>query len=90
MIDRVHLFKLHDAETSTRDRLADGVRAALTGWTGRVGIPADAEAAKAWDLHVMVTHPADAVGLDEALETALREVRERSVVEKYWSFAVRD
>lgn len=99
MIDRVHLFKLRDAHSDapTRDRLAEDVHAKLAahvktkGWELRVGVPAGIEAAKAWDLYVNVAFAssADEVGAIGVLDDALATVRDRSEVEKHWSFARR-
>ena len=99
MIDRVHLFKLRDAHSDapTRDRLAEDIHAKLLphvklkGWELRVGVPAGIEAAKAWDLFVNVTFDssADEVDAGSVLDDALATVRDRSEVEKHWSFSRR-
>lgn len=99
MIDRVHLFKLRDAHSDapTRDGLAEDVHAKLgphveaKGWEVRVGVPAGIEAAKAWDLYVALAFadPADEASAQSALDEALATVRDRSEVEKHWSFARR-
>jgi hypothetical protein len=99
MIDRVHLFKLRDAHSDapTRDGLAEDVHAKLAphvktkGWELRVGVPAGIEAAKAWDLYVTIAFAtsADEVAAKSVLDDALATVRDRSEVEKHWSFARR-
>lgn len=99
MIDRLHLFKLRDAhaDAPTRDRLAGDIHAKLLphvktkGWELRVGVPAGIEAAKAWDLMVHVAFPSssDEVDAIPALDDALATVRDRSEVEKHWSFSRR-
>jgi len=99
MIDRVHLFKLRGphSDAPTRDRLAEDIRAKLLphvktkGWELRIGVPAGIEAAKAWDLFVNVAFEssADEGGAMAALDEALATVRDRSEVEKHWSFARR-
>ena len=99
MIDRVHLFKFRAAHSDepTRERLADDVHAKLLphvsskGWELRVGVPAAVEAAKAWDLMVNLSFAtrAEELGAGAALDEALASVRERSEVEKHWSFSRR-
>lgn len=99
MIDRVHLFKLRDAHSDapTRDGLAEDVHAKLAphvkqkGWELRVGVPAGIEAAKAWDLYIAIAFAssADEVAAVSVLDEALATVRDRSEVEKHWSFARR-
>lgn len=99
MIDRVHLFKLRAAHSDapTRDGLAEDIHAKLLphvktkGWELRVGVPAGIEAAKAWDLLVNVSFPTSTAEVDAipALDDALATVRDRSEVEKHWSFSRR-
>ena len=94
MIDRLHLFKLREAhaDAPTRQRLADAIRASLgpRGWELRIGLPADMEAAKAWDLRVELSFADDDEARAEAtlhaIDEAFAAVRDRMAVEKHWSF----
>lgn len=89
MIFRIVLFKLDDAHEGQRDRWADEDRATL-GSLGRVGLPADDEARRSWDVCWNLQAP-DASAMEVLVESAdytsaLDAASARAIVVKAWSF----
>ena len=93
MIFRIVLFKLDDAHESQRERWADEDRAALLGHHARVGLPADDEARRSWDVCWNLQAP-DLAAMDALVESAsytraLDAATARALVVKAWSFEAR-
>ncbi len=90
MIFRIVLFKLDDAHETQRDRWAHADRAALASLGARVGLPADEEARRSWDLcwhlHAPDLAAMGALLQDVVYESALHAASARAIVVKAWSF----
>ena len=90
MIFRIVLFKLDDAHEAQRDRWADEDRSALVALDARVGLPADDEARRSWDVCWNLQAPdlaeMDALVVSASYTSALAAASARAIVVKAWSF----
>ena len=90
MIFRIVLFKLDDAHEAQRDRWAEEDRVALAALDARVGLPADDEARRSWDVCWNLRAP-DVSAMEALVQGAdymrsLEAASPRAIVVKAWSF----
>lgn len=98
MIERIELFKLQDVHATDEGRAAAHrmSREALAeapGYTElRVGLPADPDSLRSWDLSLVVRFDdleSERVYLEsESYVTHDAELMKRSIVKKHWSFEI--